>query len=69
MTFLFYCQTIKTADSSVKIYACKKATNISIKNINNTNSTDIGDTNHPDKASAPLSEATNIRDIKLNIII
>ena len=55
---------IKTADNKVNIYACKKATKISIKLINNTNSTDTGATPH-----APLfpkeSCAINIREIKL----
>jgi hypothetical protein len=53
----------------VKIYACKKATNISIRNIKSTNATDIGATDQPAKALTPLFEATKIRDIKLNIII
>ena len=45
---------IKTADNNVKIYACKKATNISIKNINKTNNTDIGATDQPAITFSPL---------------
>ena len=53
----------------MKIYACKKATNISIKNINKTNNTDIGATDQPAMIFSPLFDATKIKDIKLNIII
>ena len=42
---------------------------MTIKNINNTNNTEIGATDHPATALAPLFEATKINDIKLNIII
>jgi hypothetical protein len=60
---------MKTADSNVNIYACKKATNISIRNINSTNATDIGATDQPATALTPLFDATKISDIKLNIIM
>ena len=47
MIFSLTASPIKTADSKVKIYACKKATNISIRNIKSTNATDIGATDQP----------------------
>ena len=53
----------------MKIYACKKATNISIRNIKSTNATDIGATDQPANTLVPLFEATKINDIKLNIIM
>ena len=60
---------MKTAESNVKIYACKNDTNISIRNINKTKATDIGATDQPAITLVPLFEATKINEIKLNIIM